>query len=304
MPPRVSEHKGIGESSAALKRLERRDWYRWACILTITLVELFGLWSLARPGIKTSLFEQDALQRELLGLFGLVLLFAVFAAYQQFLIAGLRRRLAAQIGMSATLEMLKPEASSEFPVAERRHIQRYHFDQMLKITALLRGRETTLSGWTADISDGGLGAVMPEVLPLRTQATIRFRTERDGPELVIEAVVRHQRGFHHGFEFVGLTPDQLRQIRATYAGAVPLQDLYQDTPPAETKSATARPRFVGLSNSQGLCFRDGLRKAELGFGQRLGKQLLDLELVAVLGHGKLADQQVAGTFQHLLLAER
>jgi hypothetical protein len=237
MPARVSEHKGFAESSAALMRLDRRDWYRWACILTITLVELFGLWSLARPGIKTSIFEQDALERGLLGIFGLVLLFAVFAAYQQFLIAGLRRRLAAQIGMSATLEMLKPAASSGFPVAERRHIQRYHFDQMLKITLSVRGRETTLSGWTADISDGGVGAVIPEVLPPGTRSTLRFHTERDGPELVIEAVIRHQRGFHHGFEFVSLTVDQLLQIRAAYVGAVPFQDLYQDTRPAERKSA-------------------------------------------------------------------
>ena len=244
MPQRVGKHKGIADSSAALKRLDRQDWYRWACILIITLVELFGLWSLARPGIKTSIFEQDAVERGILGLFGLVLLFAVFAAYQQFLIAGLRRRLAVQIGMTATLEMLKPAATWEFPVAERRHIQRYHFDQMLKITLMVDGRKTTLSGWTADISDGGVGAVVPEVLPPRTQATIRFRTERDGPELVIEAVIRHQRGFHHGFEFVSLTPDQLRQIRAAYVGAVPFQDLYQETPPAETKSAAARPRLV------------------------------------------------------------
>jgi hypothetical protein len=226
MPPRVSEHKGFAQSSAALKRLDRQDWYRWACILTITLVELFGLWSLARPGLKTSLFEQDALERGILGLFGLVLLFAVFAAYQQFLIAGLRRRLAAQIGMNVTLEMLKPTATSEPPVAERRQIQRYHFDQMLKITLLVRGRETTLSGWTADISDGGVGAVIPEVLPQGTRSTIRFRTERDGPELVIEAVIRHQRGFHHGFEFVNLTSEQLLQIRAAYVGAVPFRDLY------------------------------------------------------------------------------
>ena len=243
MQPRVSEHKCMAESSAALKRLERQVWYRWACFLTFTLVELFGLWSLAAPGGKTSIFEQDALDRGILGLFGLVLLFSVFAAYQQFLIAGLRRRLAAQIGMTATLEMLKPPASSGFPVAERRHIQRYHFDQMLKITRLVGGRETTLSGWTADISDGGVGAVIPEVFPPGTRSTIRFRTERDGPELVIEAVIRHQRGFHHGFEFVSLMADQLLQIRAAYVGAVPFQDLYQDTPPAETKSAAAGPRF-------------------------------------------------------------
>jgi hypothetical protein len=243
MSQRVSEYTGITQTGAALRRLDRQDWYRWACILTITLVELFGLWSLARPGTKTSIFEQDALERGLLGLFGLVLLFAVFAAYQQFLISGLRHRLATQIGMTATLEMLRPPASSEYSVVERRQIQRYHFDQMLKITVLLRGRETTLGGWTADISDGGVGAVIPEVLPQGTRSTIRFRTERDGPELVIEAVIRHQRGFHHGFEFVNLTSDQLLQIRAAYVGAVPFRDLYQYTAPAETKSAAAGPRF-------------------------------------------------------------
>jgi c-di-GMP-binding flagellar brake protein YcgR len=114
---------------------------------------------------------------------------------------------------------------------------------MLKITLLVRGRETTLSGWTADISDGGVGAVIPEVLPLGTRTTIRFCTERDGPELVIEAVIRHQRGFHHGFEFVNLTADQSRQIRTAYVGAVPFQELYQNASPAETKSAAAGPRF-------------------------------------------------------------
>jgi hypothetical protein len=242
MPQRVSDEKGMAQNNAALRRLERQDWYRWACILTITLVELFGLWSLARPGTKASIFEQDALERGVFGIFGLVLLFAVFAAYQQFLITGLRRRLAAQIGMTATLEMLRPAATPEIPVAERRQIQRYHFDQMLKITLFLRGRETTLSGWSADINDGGVGAVIPEVLPLGMRATIRFRTKRDGPELVIEAVIRHQRGFHHGFEFLNLTSDQLLKIREAYVGAVPFQDLYPHAPPAEAKSATPRGR--------------------------------------------------------------
>jgi hypothetical protein len=227
MPQRVSEHTSFTQTGAALRRLDRQDWYRWACVLAITLAEVAGLWFLAKPGSKLNIFEQDALETAVVSLFGLVLLFAVFAAYQQFLISGLRHRLATQIGMTATLEMLRPPSQAESSVVkERRQIQRYHFDQMLKITVLLRGRETTLSGWTADISDGGVGAVIPEVLPQGTRSTIRFRTERDGPELVIEAVIRHQRGFHHGFEFVNLTSDQLLQIRAAYVGAVPFRDLY------------------------------------------------------------------------------
>ena len=52
----------------------------------------------------------------------------------------------------------------------------------------------------------------------------------------------------------------------------------------------------------GLEFR-GFGQVQFALGQRLGKEFLDLELFAVLGHGQLADQQVTSPLQHLFLAE-
>jgi hypothetical protein len=158
---------------------------------------------------------------------GLVLLFAVFAIYQQLLINRLRRRLAGQIAMTATLELLTPPAVAEpEPSGERRLVQRFHFDQLLKIKTTSHGKETILYGRTADLSDSGVGAVLPVSLHSGTEALLEFRTASESPQVVVAATVRHQRGFHHGFEFLSVTPSQLEQIRQACVGAMPFTDVY------------------------------------------------------------------------------
>src|SRR5690348_3080693 len=50
-------------------------------------------------------------------------------------------------------------------------------------------------------------------------------------------------------------------------------------------------------------YRGSFWKAQLGFGQGLVQQLFNLFFVLVFGQGKLANKQVAGPLQHLLLPE-
>ncbi len=218
---------GIESTQAALNRLERQDWYRWSTVLLIAIILVAGLWMFVRPRAGVDIFEQDNMERGVIGVLGLVLLFAVFAIYQQLVINRLRRRLAGQIAMTATLELLTPPAVPEpEPGGERRQVQRFHFDQLLKVQTTAHGKETVLYGRTADLSNTGVGAVLPVSLPAGTDALLEFRTASDKPQLSLSATVRHQRGFHHGFEFLAISPAQLDEIRQACSGALPFADVY------------------------------------------------------------------------------
>ncbi len=94
------------EIHAALRRLERRDWWLWVTAVVILLllaatVFSFSLWS---PWTTPPTGAGLDVNRAMRGLFGLVLLFCFFAIYQQVLIKRLRARLAIQIAMMSALQ--------------------------------------------------------------------------------------------------------------------------------------------------------------------------------------------------------
>jgi diguanylate cyclase (GGDEF)-like protein len=91
---------------ARLRKLERRDWSLWAVAVFILLLLCFVMFSLSFPAVLTReefLFQQR-LEIGVQGLLGVVLLFSIFALYQQFLIKQLRRRLAQQLVVSAAFQ--------------------------------------------------------------------------------------------------------------------------------------------------------------------------------------------------------
>src|SRR5215472_17600377 len=89
-----------------LRALERRDWWLWATAVTILLLITSALFILEVPVLLRSedLFSSGMMEIAVRGLFGLVLLFSVFAVYQQHVIKRWRTRMAAQIGMMAALQ--------------------------------------------------------------------------------------------------------------------------------------------------------------------------------------------------------
>jgi len=198
---------------AAMERLERREWWRWATALIIMLLLTLGVMSLSLPGEPRSVLNPYRFELAVPGLFALVLIFDVFAIYQQVLISRLRRQLSGQIRMLATWEALKPpENGDAMGRKERRRLPRSPFDQRIKVIASSNGKETILLGRVIDISELGLAAVLSGSLERGDPVSLEFSL---GGNLVMtfSAVIRYAQGFRHGFEFSNLSPLELERLR-------------------------------------------------------------------------------------------
>jgi PAS domain S-box-containing protein len=77
------------------RRMERREWWLWSAAVTVTLLLTAGLASFLFPALHgdEELFLIDLLPQAVRGLLGLVLLFDIYALYQQLQIHRMRRRL-------------------------------------------------------------------------------------------------------------------------------------------------------------------------------------------------------------------
>jgi hypothetical protein len=202
------------EIQAGLERLERREWWRWAVAIVIVLLLTFAVFSLSLPGLRKDALTQDQLDMAVRGLFGLVLIFDVFAIYQQILITRLRRQLAGQIGMLAALEAMRPAASDNASRwKERRRSPRYAFDQRLKVKATVKGKETVFFGRIIDIGEFGLAAVLSGALERDEKAVLEFSPPEGHKMMSLPATTRYANGFRHGFEFASLSAAQWEEVR-------------------------------------------------------------------------------------------
>jgi hypothetical protein len=210
----------LQSTHAKLQQLERGEWYRWGAALTIPVVLTLGLLALSLPiSMNEVIAGQKQLYLTVRGLLGLVLLFDVFVIYQQLMITRLRRQLTSQLGLIAALDLMKhPQGEpvpEDDPQKERRRLVRAHFDQQLKVKSTSQmGKEVVSQGRIRDITEHGIGAVVPVSFNPGDEVTLEFSA--DGCQLALKAAIVHRRGFRYGMEFVGLTePDEdtLRRIR-------------------------------------------------------------------------------------------
>lgn len=201
------------EIQAGLERLERREWWRWAVALAIVALLTFAVFSLSLPSLGKDSLTQAQSDLAVRGLFALVLIFDFFAVYQQILITRLRRQLAGQIGMLATLEAIRPAATEPAPWKERRRSPRYAFDQRLKVKATVKGRETVYFGRIIDIGEFGLAAVLSGSLDRDEKAILEFSPPEGHKILSLPATARYANGFRHGFEFASLSAAQWEEVR-------------------------------------------------------------------------------------------
>lgn len=97
------------------------------------------------------------------------------------------------------------------PRRQRRH-PRHDLDERLAVTYDQGGRPKVLHGRCTSLSLGGFGAVLAGHLESGEVISVEFRFG-SGEPLRLRAHVRHRRGFHHGFEFLGLSSAQTRSLR-------------------------------------------------------------------------------------------
>lgn len=95
---------------------------------------------------------------------------------------------------------------------KRRHRRRTGLDNPLQVNTIQQGKPTQVEGRARDIGEAGLGAVIPCALYIDEQVTLELTIEAC-QEFTVSAIVRHRRGFHHGFEFISVEPS-LREVIA------------------------------------------------------------------------------------------
>lgn len=99
MSGKTQPPKGIPDefytTRLSLQRIERKEWFLWSTALAITILLTAGIASLVWPLLRSSESTEARpnLQTELIGLCGVVLLFALYSIYQQLRIHQIRRRL-------------------------------------------------------------------------------------------------------------------------------------------------------------------------------------------------------------------
>lgn len=98
------------------------------------------------------------------------------------------------------------------PRRQRRH-PRHELDERLAVTCDEGGRPKVLHGRCTSLSLGGFGGVLAGHLEAGDVVSVEFRFGSSGEPLRLRAHVRHRRGFHHGFEFLGLSTAQTRSLR-------------------------------------------------------------------------------------------
>jgi c-di-GMP-binding flagellar brake protein YcgR len=103
---------------------------------------------------------------------------------------------------------------------QRRH-ERYRADFPLKATVLQEGGYREIQGRCSDIAHGGLGTVLTAEVPKGEVVSLEFSLAVNTPPLVVRSIVRFRKGFMHGLEFLGITPEQQAAIDAFCQGLSP-----------------------------------------------------------------------------------
>jgi hypothetical protein len=95
-----------------------------------------------------------------------------------------------------------------------RRYARYRTEMPLIVRVLGENGYMRIHGRCFEIAENGLGAVITSEFAAGEMVSLEFSIPGSEQALALRAVVRHRMGFLHGFEFVGLLPEQGEQIKA------------------------------------------------------------------------------------------
>jgi len=93
--------------------------------------------------------------------------------------------------------------------AGKRRVPRY----LTNLPLTVPFRERDLEGYCNQIAEDGLGASLPEPVPVGSVVLLQFVVPTYPTELHVQAVVRYQIGFQHGLEFLSLNEGERLAIR-------------------------------------------------------------------------------------------
>jgi len=94
-----------------------------------------------------------------------------------------------------------------------RRFARYRTELPLIVKVLGQEGYLRVHGRCFEIAENGLGAVITSEFRAGEMVSLEFSIPNVTDLQVLRAVVRHRMGFLHGFEFVGILPEQRDQIK-------------------------------------------------------------------------------------------
>lgn len=94
-----------------------------------------------------------------------------------------------------------------------RRYARYRTEIPVIVKVLGQEGYLRIHGRCFELAENGLGAVITSEFRAGEMVSVEFSLPGDEQLQSVRAVVRHRMGFLHGFEFVGLLPNQRDLIR-------------------------------------------------------------------------------------------
>jgi c-di-GMP-binding flagellar brake protein YcgR len=103
-------------------------------------------------------------------------------------------------------------SSSSISVKDRRW-KRVPLDVRVKVIVVEDEREIVIHGRSTQISEGGMGTTLTHEVPKGTVATLIFKLPGND-ERALPAEVKYRNGFRCGFEFLGISAPQRKELRS------------------------------------------------------------------------------------------
>jgi len=124
-------------------------------------------------------------------------------------------------GWATVLKQPAAIPTSPAQPSERRRFLRYYTDLRVR---LRNEQAQEFAGRCTIIAEAGLGAILPEPIPVGGLVTLELSLPPEVTVLTVQAVVRDQRGLRHGFEFVSFTDAERTAIRQFCVGLMSQSD--------------------------------------------------------------------------------
>ena len=100
---------------------------------------------------------------------------------------------------------------------QRRHA-RYRADFTVRARVLRADGYLEIAGRCSDIGHGGMGIVLTEEVASGEVLSLEFQLPGRSEVSALRAIVRYRKGFTHGVEFLGLSPEQQEMVDAFCRG--------------------------------------------------------------------------------------
>jgi hypothetical protein len=104
---------------------------------------------------------------------------------------------------------------------QRRHT-RHRADFLVKARVLRTDGYLEIPGRCSDIGHGGMGIVLTEEAPKGEVLSLEFQFPGHTECTVVRTIVRYRKGFVHGVEFLGLSPEQQETVDSFCEGLAPV----------------------------------------------------------------------------------